>query len=72
MTKKVLNSTLSRKFDDIKKGKLCEEVESTGNEGAFMGRESRNIPREQKTCSLCGKLGHLREKCWQDPQERER
>ena len=67
MSKKILVSTLGRKFDDIKKGKLSEEVESTGNEGAFVGKETRNVSRERKVCSLCGKLGHLRDKCWEDP-----
>ena len=37
LSKKILDSTLGRKYDDIKKGKLSEEVESTENEGAFVG-----------------------------------
>ena len=68
LSKKILDSTLGRKYDDIKKGKLSEEVESTENEGAFVGKETRNVPQERKACSLCGKLGHLRENCWQDPK----
>ena len=68
LTKKILDSTLGRKYDDIKKGKLSEEVESTENEGAFVGKETRNVPRERKACSLCGKLGHVRDNCWQDPK----
>lgn len=74
MSRAILNLTLSRKFEELRKDMkmLEEEEQSTGIEGAFVGsvgKPIRNVPQEQKTCGLCSKLGHVREDCWEDPKK---
>ena len=58
---------LTMRFDELEEGEDSSEDESTESE-ASQKTEKAVLAVDNKMCSLCGKWGHTRDRCFEDPK----